>query len=145
MTNFFESTYEKVQEIKRTFQAAASEAEKELARKAYHDALAKIEHMGSNETRRIWNAYSDARECGNAYLDLHEVIWDKDVEPLISCMRANGIERFTFSSHCTDTTETAWLFQQNGCTLEGLIEINTPFRDCITGDFEKKHGLLFRV
>ncbi len=38
------------------------------------------------------------RRARNEYIDLHDVVWDKDVEALISSLRENGIEYFTFSS-----------------------------------------------
>ena len=73
------------------------------------------------------------------------MVWDKDVECLIACMRDNGIDHFTFSSGWSSAVETAWLFQQNGCTLEGLIEINSRHKHFFTGEQEKAHGYLFRL
>ena len=144
MMNIFEKTYAQVQEAHKAYDAATDEAGKEAARTLYHEATAAIEALGSTACR-IWREYEVARGSGNIYLDISEVVWDKDVEALISCMRDNGIDHFTFSSGWSSAVETAWLFQQNGCTLEGLIEINSRHKHFFTGEQEKAHGYLFRL
>lgn len=144
MMNIFEKTYAQVQEALKAYDAATDESGKEAARTLYHEATAAIEALGSTACR-IWREYEVARDSGNIYLDISEVVWDKDVEALISCMRDNGIDHFTFSSTWSSAVETAWLFLQNGCTLEGLIEINSRHKDLFTGEREKAHGYLFRI
>ena len=89
--------------------------------------------------------YEEAKDCGNKYIDLNEVIWEEQVETTIKTLRENGIEHFTFSSTWSNAVETAWLFTQNGCRLEGLIEINTKYKDFRTGKNKKAHGYLFKV
>lgn len=102
-----------------------------------------IEEIGAAACR-LWREYETARDNGNTRLDISEVVWDKDVEELISCMRENGISEFTFSSTWSSAVETAWLFTKNGCELGGLTEINGSM-SCLTGEHEKKHGYLFKV
>jgi hypothetical protein len=41
--------------------------------------------------------------------------------------------------------KTAWLFQENGCTLESLIQINDGFKDFKTGEKTKIPAYLFKV
>lgn len=144
MTSIFEKTYRQVQEAKKEFEIATDEAGKEVARKSYKAALKAIEDLGGKAIR-IWSEYETSRNSGNEYLNIDQVVWDKDVEELISCMRENGIERFTFSSGWTDAVETAWLFQKAGCVLEGLVEINKGNLTSFTDECEKIHGYLFRV
>ena len=98
-----------------------------------HDSAAGFEHI------------LEAVERGNEHIDLNEVIWDKDVESLIQLLRENGVEYFTFSSTWSSAVEIAWLFTQNGCTLEGLVEVNSPYTNTFTGEREKAHGYLFAI
>ena len=141
--NIFEATSDKVQALHKAYQAA-DEAGKTAIRDSYKALMKEIETLGTAACR-IWRDYETSRDCGNEYLDINDVVWDKDVEALISCMRDNGIDHFTFSSTWSSAVETAWLFLQNGCTLEGLIEINSRHKDLFTGEREKAHGYLFRI
>lgn len=144
MTNVFEEAYIKAQEAKKAFNAATTDNEKNEARALYKEAGAKIEALGEIACR-IYREYEKSKDSGNEHLDISEVVWDKDVKSLISTMRENGIEHFTFSSTWSGAVETAWLFQQNGCKLEGLIEINSHFTKWDSDEHEKAHGYLFRV
>jgi hypothetical protein len=64
---------------------------------------------------------------------------------MIESLKALGIEKFTFSSTWSSSVEVAWLFTQNGCTLEGLVEINGKCKQTFSDDFEKAHGFLFSI
>ena len=141
--NIFETTYAQMQELKKAYEAAGDEAGKEKARAGHHALMEGIEGLGAAACR-IWREYETARENGNDRLDISEVVWEKDVESLISCMRENGISEFTFSSGWSSAVETAWLFTQNGCELAGLVEVNGGMNH-FAGEHEKKHGYLFRV
>lgn len=141
--NIFEEIYAREQEFKNGYAAATDENGKEKAKAGHHALMESIEGLGAAACR-IWREYETARENGNTRLDISEVVWDKDVESLISCMRENGISEFTFSSTWSSAVETAWLFSKNGCELSGLIEVNGSM-DHLTGKHEKKHGYLFRV
>jgi hypothetical protein len=144
MTNIFEKAYAQVQKAKKAYDAATDVAGQDAARVLYHEATDPIEAMGDTACR-IWREYEVSRDSDNDHLDISEVVWDKDVEALISCMRDSGIDHFTFSSGWSSAVETAWLFQQNGCTLEGLIEINSRHKDLFTNEREKAHGYLFCI
>lgn len=143
MKNLAEA-FEKEQEIRRQYDEAKDEAGKEAARAAYKAWEDSVTENGI-DFGNVYRLYSDAKERGNEYIDLRDCIWEKNVPNLISNLRAQGIERFTFSTTWSGSVETAWLFQQNGCTLEGLVEINGQCRDCFTGKYEKAHGYLFRM
>lgn len=143
MKNIFEETYTKIAELKKAYDAAKDEESREKARTAYHDLLKPLEGLG-NTAGRLWREYEISRDNGNELLDISEVVWEKDAENFISCMREVGIRQFTFSSTWSSTVETAWLFKQNGCELEGLVEINGS-KNFFEEKREKKHGYLFRV
>lgn len=144
MMNIFEEAYRGIQDAKKAYAAATSEAEKDAARAIYKQATAKLDGLSSTE-KRIWSAYETAKDCGNEYLDLNDTIRDNAVEGLVACMKEYGIEAFTFSSTWISAVETAWLFQKAGCTLAGLIEINSRHKAFMSDEYEKAHGYLFKL
>ena len=114
---------------------------------------ARDEHRALNEKvaahgrayARLYELYADARERGNDYIDLSEIYDYRDEAQLIADMREYGIEAFTFSPSWTQALESAWLFTQNGCTLEGMVEINDRCKVILSDEYEKRHALMFRV
>lgn len=142
MTNIFEKTYAQVQEAKKAYDTATTDEAKEAAFALYHEAVDPLEALGATACR-IWREYEVSRDSGNTYLDLSDVVWDRDVDALIACMKENGIEHFTFSSTWSSAVETAWLFQKAGCRLEGLVEINSRHKAIMSDEYEKAHGYLF--
>ena len=144
MMNIFEETYKGIQEAKKAYAAATNEAQQDAARAIYKQATAKLDGL-SNTEKRIWSAYETAKDCGNEYLDLNDTIRDDTVEDLVACMKEYGIEAFTFSSTWSGAVETAWLFQKAGCTLAGLIEINSQQKAFMSDEYEKAHGYLFKL
>lgn len=144
MMNIFEETYRGIQEAKKAYAAATSTAEQDAARAIYKQATAKIGGLSSTE-QRIWSAYETAKDYGNEYIDLNDTISDDAVEGLVACMKKYGIEAFTFSSTWSSAVETAWLFQKAGCTLAGLIEINSQHKAFMSDEYEKAHGYLFKL
>lgn len=147
MKNTFAEDYRAYETIRNAYDAAElkeDEAGMEKAREDYRNWSAGIEAKGQDYTK-IFRLYMDAREVGNTCIDLHDTIWDKDVKGLIGAMRALGVDRFTFSSTWSSAVETAWLFQKEGCILEGLVEINSQHKAFMSDEYEKAHGYLFRV
>lgn len=144
MMNIFEEAYRGIQDAKKAYAVATSEAEQDAARAIYKQATAKLDGLSSTE-KRIWSAYETARDCGNEYLDLNDTIRDDEVEGLVACMKEYGIQAFTFSSTWSSAVETAWLFQKAGCTLAGLIEINSQHKAFMSDEYEKAHGYLFKL
>lgn len=144
MMNIFEEAYRGIQEAKKAYAAATSEAEQDAARAIYKQATEKLDGLSSIE-QRIWSAYETAKDCGNEYLDLNDTIRDDEVEDLVACMKEYGIAEFTFSSTWSSAVETAWLFQKAGCTLAGLIEINSQHKAFMSDEYEKAHGYLFKL
>ena len=144
MKNDFAREYEALQELKAAYHAAETEEAKEAVRQDRKRWGLGMELKGEAYIR-VFNLYEHARDRGNEYIDLHDCIWDKDVKPLIDSLRANGIEKFTFSSTWSSAVETAWLFLQNGCRLEGLVELDGTCKKTFGDGYEKAHGYLFSI
>ena len=112
--------------------------------KAHRELEAHIEAKGTAYAH-LYSKYESAQERGNALIDWDEVIQDKDVSSFVANLREYGIEKFVFSSTWSSAVETAWLFQQNGCKLEGLVEINGRVKGICSDEREKIHGYLFSL
>ena len=63
----------------------------EAARASYRKLSEKIESRGESYTK-VYRLYEDAAERGNEYIDLHDVVWDKDVEALIASLFFHMVE-----------------------------------------------------
>lgn len=147
MTSTFEARYQQELEIRAAYEAAEAvdnEAGMEDARRAISRHSADIVDQGE-AYGKIYREYRKSRDKGSEVLDLHDVIWEKEVESLVRCMRENGIERFTFSSTWGSAIEIAWLFQENGCRLEGMIQINGDEDFWHEGQYKKAPAYLFKV
>ena len=145
--NVFEEDCRKEAENVEAYKAAKDAGDEEAmakARDSHNAHMKELEGKGKIYCRIFWE-YMQSMESGNEYLDIKDTVWDRDVEALITCMRENGVEHFTFSSTWSSAVETAWLFTKCGCKLEGLIEINSQIRDFMTGEYEKAHGYLFSL
>ncbi|MCD8013320.1 MAG: hypothetical protein LUG99_09110 [Lachnospiraceae bacterium] len=142
--NNFAQEYETYKVCEAEYDSAADEAGKEAARQKVRGLLDSMADKPEGYNR-MFNMYKDAKERGNEYIDVSECIWDRDVEPMVSRFRSFGITHFTFSSTWSSAVETAWLFTQNGCTLEGIVEINSQYSNFGGEGYEKAHGYLFKV
>ena len=141
--NAFERAYQNEQRAITAFDAAKNDKEKEKARELHNETFGQIGNLGEFAVH-IWREYQISRECGNLNLNLSEIVWDHQVPEIVACMRATGIESFTFSGTYTEAIRTAWLFEQEGCVLEGFVEINSKYTDAY-GDSLKVPALQFRV
>ena len=142
--NIFEETYKGIQKAKKAYEAASDKEGQEAAKDIYRQATESLDGLSKMEMK-IWNYYEAAKECGNEYIDINDIIYDSEVETLVACMKELGIEAFTFSSTWSSAVETAWLFQKAGCTLAGFIEINSQYKTFGTDEYEKAHGYLFKI
>lgn len=144
LMNIFEEAYAGVQFAHLAYKAAANGDERETARELYKEATAKIEDLTEIE-KCVWDAYAGAKDRGNEYLDFNDLTQAELVEDLVKCLRDCGIKAFTLSSSWSSAVEIAWLFQEAGCSVAGLVELNSPFKACMSDEFEKVHGYLFNV
>ena len=135
----FERIYNELQKAKKLY-----EEDQAVAKALYEKATESLKGISDTECR-LWWAYEASMDCGNECLDIRDTVSDEKVEELVSSMRRLGFKAFTFSSSWSSAVETAWLFQEAGCTLAGLVEINGPHKDFKTKEYEKVHGYLFRL
>ena len=147
MKNNFETEYAAAKKIEAKY-LAAREADNgpamDAARAERQRFIDGINARGEDYAR-MFQRYKEARERGNEYIDLNDVIWDNQVEGLIETFRRLGIEKFTFSSGWSDAVKTAWLFLENGCTPEGMTEINTGYKPFMASEYEKAPAWIFKV
>ena len=147
MLELMKKYHEQLQEIERAYDAADEqndEAGKVAAREAYHAWKDKAIAEGE-DFWRVLQMYQDAKKRGNEYIDLHDNIWDKDVPALIERLRKAGIKKFTFSSTWSSTVQTAWLFLQNGCKVEGMAEINGTTTAFMSDEYERVPAYVFSI
>lgn len=147
MLELMKKYYDQVQEIRGAYDAADEqndEAGKVAAREAYHAWKDKAIAEGE-DFWRVFKMYENAQDRGNEYIDLHDVIWDKDVPALIERLRKAGVKKFTFSSTWSSTVETAWLFLQNGCKVEGMAEINGTTTSVFSDEYERVPAYVFSI
>lgn len=141
--NMFEQIYEKVNQQAKAVCATKSDKEREEARRLLNKTISEIENLDFY-TVHIWREYMNAMDCGNSRLNLAAIIWEHQVSEIVACMKANGIKGFTFSATYTEAIKTAWLFQQEGCVLEGMVKIFSTYTDA-NGEHTEVPALLFKI
>lgn len=147
MTKDFEKDYAAYEELKAAYDrayGAKDEAGQEAARADYKTWSEAISAKGEDYAR-IYKLYEDARKAGNEDIDIHDTIHTRDIAGLVRDLRKFGIGRFTFSSTWSSAVEDGWEFVKNGCTLEGMKEINSEFTAFMSEEREKKPAYIFRV
>ncbi len=147
MKDHFIAEYERDIEILSQYNAAKAakdEAGMEAARSAHMEQEARIEAKGEAYSA-MFERYKSARERGNEYIDICECWEYRNEADLIANFREFGIDTFTFSSSWSSAIESAWVFIQNGCTLMGMVEINSRIKNWEGDGYEKRHAYLFSV
>ena len=146
MKHTLEQVYTREEELERAYEAskaAGDEAGIEKARNEYKAMNKEVLETEDADFGFAYRLYKQMKECGNKFIDLSIVIHDE--VGTLQTLRKYGFEHFTFSSGWSSAVESAWIFQQNGCRLEGLIELNSIHKDWTTGEREKVHGYLFSI
>ena len=144
MKNAFAEDWAKEQGFRKAYAEATTEEAKREVREAHKAFEATLEEKGEAYTRYFWE-YDEAQKRGNACIDFNECIWDDQIPQMVEDLRTFGIKEFTLSSTYSSIVKTAWIFQQNGCLLEGLEEINGRFDDFKTGEREKVPSFKFKI
>ena len=146
MKHTLEQVYTREQKLERAYEAAKAagdEAGMEKARNEYQTMNKEVLETEDADFGFAYRLYKQMKECGNKFIDLSIAIHDE--VGTLQTLRKYGFEHFTFSSGWSSAVESAWIFQQNGCRLEGLIELNSIHKDWTTGEREKVHGYLFSI
>ena len=116
----------------------AYEDSKEEARKRGHEALMdwydngpdKPEYPltgGQRKAYHIW--YWNTRQ----EMNFDDFVWESEAKDFIDTLRAAGVETFTVTDKSTALMENMHWFQQNGCKLLGLCEVEP------NDEWERKH------
>ena len=99
----------------------------ELFEKAIAEKAGNLEDYGINGTM-FW-AYRKSPTAGNDLIDFNEVIWDKDIESIVTCMKEKGITEFTISSTFSGLIPTLAAFDKFGFKVAEVTEVNAPYKD----------------
>lgn len=139
--------YKREQVLKEAYlkaKEAGDEKGMEEAR-AKHEAV--MNHLEAQGREFCWayRLFEEQQERGNAYIDLHDTMQDAQIPVYIETLRKLGFKNFTFSSTWSSAVETAWIFTTCGCSLKGLIEINSQYKNFMGEGYEKAHGYLFSI
>lgn len=145
--NDFAKDYAKEQEIWAAYRAAADTKDMagvEDARNAHLAFENSLSAKGSNYVT-VYRLYKESCERGNHYIDIGDIRDYRNEAALIRALREMGIDTFTFSSGWSSAAESAWAFVQNGCTVEGMVELNGASRNWEDDEFVKVHGYIFSI
>ena len=147
MKNTFEALYQQHKEFKALFQTAkvANDAEGMDKIRAERNALMESIEAKGAAFARIFDLYESAMDRGNEHIDISECYEYRNEAALITDFRECGIDTFTFSSSWSSAVESAWTFVKAGCTLMGMVEINSKTRNWDGDGYEKSHAYLFKV
>lgn len=77
-----------------------------------------LEEAGVNGT--LYWAYRHSKEIGLKTIDFSEVIWEKDIEPIVTTLRDAGYESFTITCNFSGLLDTLWRFTNLGCRIGEL-------------------------
>lgn len=124
-------------------EAIADQAGMEAAR-ARHEELCKEARDYGKDFCFMLRLYTEMKERGNELIDLNRVD-DNQAEEVIAILNKFGIKKFTFSSTWSSTITAAWEISQHGCTLEGMIQINSEYPEFRSNERKKIPALVFSI
>ena len=84
-----------------------------------------------SENYTLIEAYETSKNAGNTGLNFEEIIWDKDVEPIVSTLRKAGIKEFTISVRQGNMLDLLTAFQELGVFIKGMVKVNTRFEKIV--------------
>lgn len=84
-----------------------------------------ISEKGINTTA-FW-AYVNSINAKNDIIDFHDVIWERDVDEIVSVFEWYGITEFTISCTFTSLLEKIREFEKRGFKMDGLVEVNAQY------------------
>ena len=140
----FAADYNNLKIAKIMYHDAESDEDRKNAGEMYQLTCNRINAQGANYAD-MFRRYQDAQERRNQYIDFYGAIFNNQVEGLVADMKEFGIDNFTLSTGCSGAIETAWLFQQAGCVIEGMVEINGICKEFMSDEYQKAHAFLFNV
>lgn len=101
--------------------------------------IEKFERVQIEEMNRtVYWAYEFSKKAGNERIDLGELIWENDVEEIVSFLREAGVTEFTISQTYSGLLNLLAEFEKHGCKVQGLTNVYSRYEDLFTG----KHKLI---
>ena len=145
--------YERERTIKKGYEEASARWDKEAGKDetkawaAEYKTFCEEVRKKPAELQALYRMYSSQQDRGNGYIDIDENGCTTMSGPAgcIKILKEYGFESFTFSSTWSSAIETAWAFQEAGCTLEKIIIINAAYKDFDGKEFEKIPAYLFKI
>lgn len=83
-----------------------------------------IIRLNAEGNRTLIKAYCQSKERGNTLIDFNEIIWERDVEPIVATLRRAGVKEFTISSSMTGIVEFFAAFKKLGAEIQDVVYVN---------------------
>lgn len=94
----------------------------------------------------FFHAYNIAtRESHNPMIDFNEVIWEKDIPGIVANCKEYGITEFTISSTFSSLITTLAEFEKLGCTMAGLVKVNSRYKSWDGEEHDVIPAILMKV
>lgn len=102
-----------------------------------------LEDVGINRT--FYWAYIRTQETTNNILDFNDVIWESDVEGIISNCKEFGLNEITISSKFSSLIDILAEFEKQGAKVKGLTKVTSRFIDCRTQELEVLNAIKIEI
>ena len=102
-----------------------------------------LRELGINGT--MYWAYITTKKTGNTTIDFNEVIWDKDIEPIVNTCRQYDVKYITISCGMSSLVQTLSMFQNLGCQIGGITQVKAPYKNIDTDEFAIIPAIIVRM
>lgn len=116
----------------------------EALRGTHRDLVKDVEGRGSRFCK-MYKLYESMMDRENEVIDLSDPHEFDDAAEVVAMFREFGVSEFALASGWSGANEAAWSLTQEGCTVAGMVEINSQYKEFMSDEFEKVHGFLFNV
>ena len=111
----------------------------EILDQAMNEQVRDLNELGINPS--LMKAYRTSLKVGNDHINFEEVIWGREIEPITTFLKANGVCEITISSTFSSLISTLVLFEKNGFQIAGITEVTAGYTDFRTGTYAKVPAL----
>ena len=73
----------------------------------------------------IFQAYLSTVVFGESRLNFHMDVHPREVPRIVDFCRSYGIDEITISGRMSFAQDVLWNFQQNSCTLKGMVQLDS--------------------
>ena len=85
-----------------------------------------LKDAGVNGT--LYWAYRESKELGRDTIDFSDVVWDYDIEPIITALRDADYLNFTISSKSSSLLDVLSKMTELGCSLGGIVQVKQRWK-----------------